>query len=108
LSPPDKTSQTTTLTVTDGNNGIGNGGSSGNSGSNGSNGSSGGGDNGGFQIPSTLITMLMLFGIVFLASIVALAAGMIAVAVLVSRRLRQLTETMAKVNTQPSVAKPPK
>jgi uncharacterized membrane protein YgcG len=106
-SPPDKASQTAPLTVTN-NNGNGNGGSSGNSGSNGGNGSSGGGNNGGFQIPSTLITMLMLFGIVFLASIVALAAGMIAVAVLVSRRLRQLTETMAKVNTQSSAAKPPK
>jgi uncharacterized membrane protein YgcG len=107
-SPPDKASQTAPLTVTNSNNGNGNGGSSGTNGSNGGNGSTGGGSNGGFQIPSTLITMLMLFGIVFLASIVALAAGMIAVAVLVSRRLRQLTETMAKVNTQSSAAKPPK
>jgi hypothetical protein len=106
--PPDKASQTAPLTVTDNDNGNGNGGSSGNSGSNGGNGSSGGGSNGGFQIPSTLVTMLMLFGIVFLASIVALAAGMIAVAVLVSRRLRQLTETMAKVNSQSSATRPPK
>jgi hypothetical protein len=106
-SPPDKASQTAPLTVTN-NNENGNGGSNGNSGSNGGNGSSGGGNNGGFSIPSTLITMLMLFGIVFLASIVALAAGMIAVAVLVSRRLRQLTETMAKVSSPATQAKPPK
>ena len=107
-SPPDKATQTAPLTVTSNSNGNGNGNGNGNSGSNGSNGSSSGNNNGGFSIPSSLITMLMLFGIVLLGSIVALAAGVIAVAVLVSRRLRQLTETMAKANNPSSPAKPPK
>jgi hypothetical protein len=84
--PPNKVSQTATLTV----NSNGNGGGGGGSGSN-----NGGGSNSSFQLPSSLLSMLLIFGLVFLGAIVALAAGVIATAVLVSRRLRQLTETMA-------------
>ena len=98
--PPNKASQTTTLIVNN-NNGNGNNGSNGG-------GNNGGGSNNSFQLPSTLLTMLMLFGIVFLGAIVALAAGVIATAVLVTRRLRQLTETMAKANHASFPEKPSK
>jgi len=51
--------------------------------------------------------MLLLFGAVFIGAIVALAAGVIVMAVLLSRRLRQLNETMSRSNPPPSEEKPP-
>ena len=61
----------------------------------------------------TVLPTLFIFAFVFLWALVALAAGVVAMAVLVSRRLRQLTEAMkgdrdgAKSFEDVSDAKPP-
>lgn len=67
----------------------GGGGSSGNNTGNGS----------GLNLPAGLFQVALLFGIVVLASIIAIAAGTIAIAVSVSRRLRQINETLAKMQS---------
>jgi hypothetical protein len=60
-----------------------------------------------------VLPTLFIFAFVFLGSLVALAAGVVAMAVLVSRRLRQLTEAMKgdrdgpKSPEEVSDAKPP-
>src|SRR2546428_11807200 len=77
-------SATATLTVQTGGGGGGGGGGSGGTG-NGTNPLSGLQD---------LLPTFFAFAIIFLGSLVALAAGVIAMALLVSRRLRQLTEAM--------------
>ena len=61
----------------------------------------------------TVLPTLFIFAFVFLGALVALAAGVVAMAVLVSRRLRQLTEAMKGDRDGPkspedvSDAKPP-
>ena len=61
----------------------------------------------------TVLPTLFIFAFVFLGALVALAAGVVAMAVLVSRRLRQLTEAMKgerdgpKSSEETSDAKPP-
>jgi hypothetical protein len=85
--PTMKASQSTSLTVTSNNGGNGNG-----SNSNGNN--SGGGS---FSLPSNLIEYALIFGLIFVGAMVALAAGMIATAVIVGRRLRKLDETLSKM-----------
>lgn len=61
----------------------------------------------------TVLPTLFIFAFVFLGALVALAAGVVAMAVLVSRRLRQLTEAMkgdrdgSKSFEDVSDAKPP-
>ena len=96
-SPAMKASQSTTLIVNPSSGGGGNG-----SGKNG--GSSG---NGSFSLPSNLIEYALIFGLIFVGAMVALAAGMIATAVLVGRRLRQLNETIAKYSQPPKDPKSP-
>jgi hypothetical protein len=60
-----------------------------------------------------VLPTLFVFAFVFLGAIVALAAGVITMAVLLSRRLRQLTEAMKGDRVGPkspddvSGAKPP-
>jgi len=75
-----KQSASATLTVQSGN-----GGSSGTGNGSGSNPLAG---------LDTVLPTLFIFAFVFLGALVALAAGVVAMAVLVSRRLRQLTEAM--------------
>ena len=77
--------------------------SSGGSGSSGNN----TGNGSGLNLPAGLFQVALLFGIVVLASIVAIAAGTIAIAISVSRRLRQINETLAKMQP-PEVPKTPK
>ena len=61
----------------------------------------------------TVLPTLFIFAFVFLGALVALAAGVVAMAVLLSRRLRQLTEAMKgdrdgpKSPKETSDAKPP-
>ena len=61
----------------------------------------------------TVLPTLFIFAFVFLGALVALAASVVAMAVLVSRRLRQLTEAMKgerdgpKSSEETSDAKPP-
>ncbi|MCI4318784.1 MAG: hypothetical protein L3K23_01455 [Thermoplasmata archaeon] len=95
-SPAGHTSASTTLTVTS-NSGNGNG--------NGNNGGSGNGSSG-FSFPSGLFQVALLLSIAFIGSMVALAAGMIATAVILSRRLRQLKEALERTGQLPST--PPK
>ncbi|MGP8072677.1 MAG: hypothetical protein ACLPZM_06065 [Thermoplasmata archaeon] len=45
--------------------------------------------------------------LVFMGTMVAIAAGVVAIAVLVPRRLRQLNETLAKTGLPPKEPKPP-
>ncbi|MCI4347495.1 MAG: hypothetical protein L3J97_02605 [Thermoplasmata archaeon] len=82
-SPVSRVSSSATLQVNSNN---GNGNSNGSGKSNGS---------GGFSLPSGLFGVLTIFAVVFLGAMIAVAAGVIAVAVSVSRRLRQINETLA-------------
>jgi len=75
-------------------------------GTNGSNSGNGSGS-GGFSLPEGLVTTLFTFALVFFAGLFALAAGVIAMAVLISRRLRQLTEAMKPREPAPPESKPP-
>jgi hypothetical protein len=96
-SPPSKASSTATLTVTsNGNNNNGNG----------SNNNNGGG-NGSFSFPSGLLTIALFGGVAFLGALVAIAAGTISSAVMVSRRLRQVNETLQKLIPPSDKPKPP-
>jgi hypothetical protein len=94
--PPNKASQSTSLTV---NSNSGNGNGSGGNGKGGSNSSS--------ILPSGLLTILTYFVLIFMATMVIIAAGVLAIAVSVSRRLRQLNETLARTARAPNEGKPP-
>jgi hypothetical protein len=105
-SPPSKVSMTATLTVTsNGNNNNNNNGSGNNSNNNNNNGNGSGG--GSFSLPSGLLSIALIGGIAFLGALVAIAAGTIATAVVVSRRLRQLNETLQKLIPSTDKPKPP-
>jgi hypothetical protein len=67
----------------------------------------GSGSGGSFSFPSGLQQLVFLIGLVFLATMVAIAAGTIATAAIVSRRLRQINETLAKMGLPPKDPKPP-
>lgn len=96
--PAQKAERSATLTVNP--NGSSGGGSGGG-------GSGGGGTNGsGFSLPSGLLTTLTLVGLVVVGALVTIAAGTVATAVVVSRRLRQINETLARQGTHDS-GKPP-
>jgi hypothetical protein len=94
-SPAARVSATATLQV----NSNGNGNSGGSGKSNGS---------GGLSLPSGLFGLLTIFAAVFLGTMVAIAAGVIAIAVSVSRRLRQINETLAAQMKPPADVRPPK
>ena len=96
-----KASASNTLTVN-----TGGGGCTSNCGGSGS-GSGNGSGSGGFSLPPDLVSTLFLFSMIFLGAIIALAAGVIAMALLVSRRLRQLTEAMKPPEKAPPESKPP-
>jgi hypothetical protein len=89
-----RASMTTSLQVNSNGNGNGNS-------NNNSHNSSGAG---GLNLPGGLVSVLTIFAIVFLGAMVALAAGVIAVAVSVSRRLRQLTEAIAQQPKPPTTS----
>ncbi|MCI4342030.1 MAG: hypothetical protein L3K11_06655, partial [Thermoplasmata archaeon] len=80
---------------------------SGNGNNNNNSGSSGGKGNGSLSLPSGLQQLALIFGAVFLVAMLIIAAGTMATAVVVSRRLRQINETLAKVNALSKDAKPP-
>ncbi|MCI4371274.1 MAG: hypothetical protein L3J78_01350 [Thermoplasmata archaeon] len=96
-----KTSTSGTLTVN-----TGSGGCTSNCGGNRS-GSGNGTGSGSFSLPPELITMMFTLAIVFFAGLFALAGGVIAMAVLISRRLRQLTEAMAPSEKAPKESEKP-
>jgi hypothetical protein len=101
-SPPSKASSTATLSVTSGGN------NNNNSNGNGSNNNkNSGGGNGSFSLPSGLLTFALLGGVAFLGALVAIAIGTIATAAMVSRRLRELNETLQKLIPPPDKPKPP-
>lgn len=72
---------------------------------NGSNNNSGG--NGSFSLPSGLVTLALVGGLVFVILLVLIAAGVLALAVLTSRRLRQINETLAQLSAPPKGPTPP-
>lgn len=98
--PASRTSLTADVTVVSNSNGNGNG----NGNSNNNNNGSGGGS---LAIPSGLEQIALIVALVFLGTMIAIAAGTIATAVVVSRRLRQINETLAKMNLNPKEPKPP-
>jgi hypothetical protein len=67
----------------------------------------GSGSGGGLTLPSGLESLVLVIGLVFLGTMIAIAAGTIATAALVSRRLRQINETLAKLSLPPKEPKPP-
>lgn len=87
--PASKASRSATLTV--------------NSGS----GGGGGGGNGSFSLPSGLLATVTLLALVFLGALVAIAAGTVATAVVLSRRLRQVKEALEKLQKPPESPRPP-
>src|SRR5437867_7626571 len=92
-----KASTSNTLTVS-----TGGGGCTSNCGGSGS-----GNSTGGFAIPDSLVATMFMFVMIFFAGLFALAGGVIAMAVLISRRLRQLTEAMKPPEQAPPESKPP-
>src|SRR2546426_12180138 len=96
-----KASASNTLTVN-----TGGGGCTSNCGGSGS-GSGNGSGSGGLHPPPVPFSTLFLFSMIFLGAIIALAAGVIAMALLVSRRLPQLTEAMKPPEKALPESKPP-
>jgi len=94
-----RSSTSNTLTVN-----TGNGGCTSNCGGSGSGNGSG---SGGFAIPDSLVATMFMFVMIFFAGLFALAGGVIAMAVLISRRLRQLTQAMKPPEQAPPELKPP-
>jgi len=94
-----RSSTSNTLTVS-----TGNGGCTSNCGGSGSGNGSG---SGGFAIPDSLVATMFMFVMIFFAGLFALAGGVIAMAVLISRRLRQLTQAMKPPEQAPPESKPP-
>jgi hypothetical protein len=72
---------------------------------NGSNNNSGG--NGSFSLPSGLVTLALVGGLVFVVLLALIAGGVVALAVITSRRLRQINETLAQMNAPPKGPTPP-
>ena len=99
--PVDKASVQATLNVVQGNNGNGNG-----NGNNSNNNNNGGG-NGSLSLPGGLLQLAVIAGLVFFAALFLIAGGMIAAAVLLSRRLRQVNETLTKLLPPPKGPTPP-
>ncbi|MGA8663543.1 MAG: hypothetical protein WB809_00510 [Thermoplasmata archaeon] len=94
-----KASQTASLNVQTGGNGNGNGNNSNNGGNGNTSLSS--------LLPGGFLEIGIILVLVFMGAIVAIAAGVVAMAVLVPRRLRQLNETLAKSGLPPKEPKPP-
>ena len=97
--PRNSASGSATLTVTSNNNN--------NNGNGSNNNNNGSGGNGSFSLPGGLLQIALFGGIAFLGALVAIAAGTIATAVMVSRRLRQVNETLQKLVPPPEKPKPP-
>ncbi|MCI4343159.1 MAG: hypothetical protein L3J92_03465 [Thermoplasmata archaeon] len=101
--PSSSASGMTGLTVMSNGNGNHNGSGNGS----GSNNGGGGNTSLGSLIPSGFLEIGLIVALVVIGSVVAIAAGVIAMAVLVPRRLRQLNETLAKSGLPPKEPKPP-
>jgi len=71
---------------------------------NGSNNNSG---NGSFQLPGGLVTLALIGGLVFVVLFALIAGGVVALAVVTSRRLREINETLAKLSAPPKGPTPP-
>lgn len=78
-------------------------------GSGGNNSGTGGNGTGGIDLSALqdLLPVLMITGIVFLGSVVAIAASFVAMAILVPRRLKQLRNAIQTNPPAPTTAKPP-
>jgi hypothetical protein len=96
--PATKASQPASLNVATSNSENGNG--NGNNSSNGNNSL-------GSLIPSGFLAIALIIVLALIGAIIAIAAGVVALAVLVPRRLRQLNETLAKCGLPPQEPKPP-
>lgn len=101
--PSSTASGTTGLTVMSNGNGNHNGSGNGSGSNNGGDGNTSLGS----LIPSGFLEVGLIVALVFIGSVVAIAAGVVAMAVLVPRRLRQLNETLAKSGLPPKEPKPP-
>lgn len=101
-SPAQRMSQTTSLSVQGSNNGGNGNNNNNNSGGNSNNGNG----SAGLNLPSGFYQLAFLFGVVFLVSLVIIAASTLAQAVLVPRRIHQLTEAVERRGAKESV--PPK
>jgi hypothetical protein len=79
-----------------------------NSNNNGNNNSNNGGNTSlSSLLPGGFLTFGIILLVVFLGAVVAIAAGVVALAILVPKRLRQLNETLAKSGLPPKEPKPP-
>jgi len=58
-------------------------------------------------LPGGFLEIGIILVLVFMGAVVAIAAGVVTMAVLVPRRLRQLNETLAKSGLPPKEPKPP-
>jgi len=95
--PVSKASQTASMNVRSSGNG------------NGNNSNNGGNGNTSLSslLPGGFLEIGIILVLVFMGAVVAIAAGVVAMAVLVPRRLRQLNETLAKSGLPPKEPKPP-
>ena len=98
--PAGRASNSVSVTVLSGGNGN-------NNNNNNNNNGNGSGNGGSLSLPTGLEQLVLLIGLVFLGTMVAIAAGTIATAAMVSRRLRQINETLAKMGLPPKEPKPP-
>jgi len=97
--PVSKASQSASMNVRSSGNGNGNGNNSNNGGNGNTSLSS--------LLPGGFLEIGIILVLVFMGAVVAIAAGVVAIAVLVPRRLRQLNETLAKSGLPPKEPKPP-
>jgi hypothetical protein len=97
--PAFRASNVADLNVASNNNGNNNNNNNGNG--------NGSGSGGGLTLPTGLESLVLVIGLVFLGTMIAIAAGTIATAAVVSRRLRQINETLAKLSLPPREPKPP-
>jgi len=72
---------------------------------NGSNNNSGG--NGSFSLPSGLLTLALIGGLLFVVLLALIAGGVLALAVTTSRRLREINDTLSRMNPPPKGPAPP-
>lgn len=92
--PTSRAFQSSPLTVTPGGGGNNNNNGSGNG-------------TGGFSLPSGLLPALLLFGLFGIVTVVIIAGSLLAMAILIPRRIRQLTAAIERQTPKEPAAKPP-
>jgi len=71
------------------------------------NGSNNSGGNGSFSLPSGLLTLALIGGLLFVVLLALIAGGVLALAVTTSRRLREINDTLSRMNPPPKGPAPP-